>query len=118
MSEKPEKPMGVPEWTLGDRLRKSIEHAGVGVGEMAEYLEVDRNTVSNYIHDKVRVPGAVIRLWAIRTGVPLEWLRTGSSPFGPNGGGTSKTALRDLTEAKRNRATRNTRGYFEAPIAA
>lgn len=76
-----------PEWTLGDRLRKALEDSGTGVGEMADLLEVKRNTVSNYIHDKVRVPGAVVQVWATRTNVPLEWLRTGDSSLSPNGGG-------------------------------
>ena len=82
---------GVPEWTKGDRLGKALDYAHVSVAEMAEYLDVSRNTVGNYINDRTRVPGAVMRLWAMRTGVPLEWLETGDTPKrprpdGPDGG--------------------------------
>jgi len=34
------------DWTLGDRLGKSLKFAGVSAQDMAEYLGVARNTVS------------------------------------------------------------------------
>jgi hypothetical protein len=39
----------VPAWDLADRLRKTLRESGVGVQEMADYLEVSRNTVSAWI---------------------------------------------------------------------
>jgi hypothetical protein len=71
---------GVPEWTLGDRLGKALDFAEINVGEMADELECSRNTVSNYTNDHVKVPGSVLKVWALRTGVPLEWLKTGVEP--------------------------------------
>lgn len=89
MSEQPT--TGIPAWTIGDRLRKALEEAGIGNQEMADYLEVSRNTIGAYIHDRTRIPGPALRLWAMRTGVPIEWLRTGEgeAPHMPGGGGKS-----------------------------
>lgn len=83
-------PFGVPEWTKGDRLAKALHFAGIGIAEMADYLGVSRNTVGNYVNDRTRVPKPVLTLWAMRTGVPFEWLesgeRQGPRPGGPDGG--------------------------------
>jgi transcriptional regulator with XRE-family HTH domain len=66
-----------PTWTLGDRLRKSANLAGLNITAMAEYLGVTRQTVSAWIQGH-RTPGPMaLRLWAVRTGVPLEWLTEG-----------------------------------------
>lgn len=71
-----------------DRLNKALTVAGISSNEMADYLGVGRNTISNYINGRTRPRKATIRDWARRTGVPCEWLETGHiSPDGPNGGG-------------------------------
>jgi transcriptional regulator with XRE-family HTH domain len=45
--------------------------------DMAGYLGVTRQTVSAWLTDN-RAPGPMaMRLWALRTGVPLEWLERG-----------------------------------------
>jgi transcriptional regulator with XRE-family HTH domain len=67
----------IPSWTLGDRLDKALHDAGMGKQEMADFLEVSRNTVGAYCADRQRPSGAVLRAWALRTGVPLEWLKRG-----------------------------------------
>ena len=71
----------IPEWTLADRLRKSLEHAGVTSAEMASYLEVHRNTVSNWIYGHARPPASAVKLWAMRCGVPYEWLTSDDTPM-------------------------------------
>lgn len=78
---------GVPEFHLGDRLNKALAHAGMSHQEMAEYLGVTRNTVGNYIGLRTPVTLGTLRLWALRTGVDMEWLQTGVMPGnqGPNG---------------------------------
>jgi transcriptional regulator with XRE-family HTH domain len=63
-----------PAWDTADLLRKALRHAGVGVGEMAEYLGVERNTVSRYINGHVKPDVRTMRLWAMRCGVPYESL--------------------------------------------
>jgi len=66
-----------PVWTMGDRLRKAREHAGIGVSEMAELLLSSRSTVNNYETDKTRLTDVKLRRWAEVTGVPASWLVTG-----------------------------------------
>lgn len=80
----------VPEWDLADRLTKSLRVAGMSAQEMADYLEVHRNSVSAWINGRVKPSGQTIRLWALRTGVPHKWLKEGiesDRPDGPSGGG-------------------------------
>ena len=63
-----------PSFDEADRLRKALRESGVSVQEMAEYLGVSRNTVSRWINGAVPPKAHVMRLWALRTGVPYEWL--------------------------------------------
>jgi transcriptional regulator with XRE-family HTH domain len=84
MSASPEE-LQIPEWDLCDRLAKSLRTADMSVGDMAEYFDVHRNTVSGWVHGRIRVDTRTLRLWAMRTGVPYEWLRDGTAPS--NGGG-------------------------------
>jgi transcriptional regulator with XRE-family HTH domain len=69
----------VPEWDLADRMRKSLRVSGVGVQEMADYLDVARNTVSTWINGKIVPSTQTQRLWALRCGVSYEWLHSGST---------------------------------------
>lgn len=63
-----------PQWDLADRMRKALREADVGVQEMADYLGVARNTVSNWINGRIEPRHQTLLLWAMRTGVSLEWL--------------------------------------------
>ena len=58
-------------------MRIALRHADMGAGEMAEYLGVGRNTVSTWINGRITPGKQSLRLWSMRTGVPLEWLETG-----------------------------------------
>lgn len=75
-----EQQLSVPTWTLGDRMHKALRSADMGVSEMADYLGVARNTVSTWIHDKIRPSKQTLRLWSMRTGVSLTWIETGQCP--------------------------------------
>ncbi|MGV0868469.1 helix-turn-helix domain-containing protein [Corynebacterium kalidii] len=61
-------------------MRKALEVSGVTALEMSEYLDISRFTVSRYINGKADAPLQAVRLWALRTGVPFEWLQTGKTP--------------------------------------
>ena len=67
--------LAVPAWTLGDRLRKAREFAGLEQGELAEQIGISRGTVSNYElgHGQRPPKRLVVRAWAEATGVPLDW---------------------------------------------
>lgn len=70
----------VPEWTLGDRLRKAREVAGLEQGELAGRMGVARGTVHNYESDATtKVKRPYLREWAHVTGVSLHWLETGEA---------------------------------------
>lgn len=73
----------VPTFDLADRLGKALQYGDVSVQEMARELGVSRNTVGNYINRRTNVPRAVMIVWALRTGVPLEWLQYGTDPSAP-----------------------------------
>jgi transcriptional regulator with XRE-family HTH domain len=64
----------VPEFDEADRMRKALRVAHVPVNDMADYLGVSRNTVSRWINGTVPPKAGVLRAWAMRTGVPYEWL--------------------------------------------
>lgn len=68
-----------PEWDLADRMRKSLRHADIGVAEMASYLGVSPASVSNWINGHNRPSKPTQRLWAMRCGVPLNWLLEGEA---------------------------------------
>jgi transcriptional regulator with XRE-family HTH domain len=72
---------------LPDRLGKALSVAGVPSNDMADYLGISRTTISNYINGRTEPKKQTLRLWAVRTGVPLEWLETGhldGEDGGPN----------------------------------
>jgi len=63
-----------------DRLNKALEFSGISSNEMAEHLDVSRTTISNYINGRTEPKRSTLRDWAMRTGVPLEWLESGKFP--------------------------------------
>lgn len=65
---------GVPEWTLGDRLRKAREVAGLSQQQLATELGVARRTISAYEVGERTPRAVVVRAWAIRCSVPENWL--------------------------------------------
>jgi transcriptional regulator with XRE-family HTH domain len=67
-------------------MRKALQHSDTGIQEMADYLGVSRNSASNWINDRITPKTQTMRLWALRTGVPLEWLLTGETPMEWGGG--------------------------------
>lgn len=79
----------MPQWHVGDFLRKARESAGLDQAELAAALGISRATVTNYERNKVKPRRAVVMAWAMRTGVPFEWLQGQESPRqgGPDGGG-------------------------------
>ncbi|HXR41759.1 MAG TPA: helix-turn-helix transcriptional regulator [Acidothermaceae bacterium] len=88
MTELPRAEGGViPEWTMGDRLRKAREHAGLQQQELADEVGISRNSISSYELDHTKPQRPTLLLWALRCGVPLEWIVTGrvtvSDPDGP-----------------------------------
>ena len=68
------------EFDQADRIRRALRVSGVSVQDLADALEVSRNTVGNWIngHGPVRV-SHLMAIAAI-TGAPFAWLKDGNSP--------------------------------------
>jgi transcriptional regulator with XRE-family HTH domain len=88
--------VGIPQWDLADRMRKTLRASGMGVQEIADEFGVSRNTVGAWING-ANIPSPVaLRLWAMRFGVPLEWLVDGTEPTdGPSPRGGKKLPQKD-----------------------
>jgi transcriptional regulator with XRE-family HTH domain len=72
----------VPDWTIGDRLRKARRAASIGSASMAETLGVTRQTVAAYESDRSPINRRTMIAWSFVCGVPLEWLSDGLCPPG------------------------------------
>jgi DNA-binding XRE family transcriptional regulator len=73
-----EMPAGdVPQWTLGDRMRKAREHAGLKQSELAKEIGIGRTSVVSYESGRKTPSRPVLLSWAMRCGVDHGWL-TGS----------------------------------------
>ncbi|MGH7338909.1 MAG: helix-turn-helix domain-containing protein [Candidatus Rokuibacteriota bacterium] len=68
----------VPTWTLGWRLQRALDFAGVSVQDMADELDVSRGTISRWCNDHGSPPRSIyLRAWATRCRVPMVWLQYG-----------------------------------------
>ncbi|MEX0158206.1 helix-turn-helix transcriptional regulator [Microbacterium sp. LMI11-1-1.1] len=74
------------EFDAADRIRRAMRVADVGVTELAKALDVNRNTVGNWINGHTIPRRRDLMAIAMRTGFPLAWLETGEAP---HDGGTS-----------------------------
>lgn len=65
----------IPQWTLGDRLRKIRRHAGIGQTEFAQTLGTNQKTYASWETDKSapRDVVAVAKRIELSTGVPAAW---------------------------------------------
>jgi transcriptional regulator with XRE-family HTH domain len=72
----------IPTWTLGDRLRKAREHAGLMQAELAAKIGISRASIINYETGRHIPSRPVLLSWALSCGVDLGWL-AGEPPTGP-----------------------------------
>lgn len=96
----------IPEWDMTDRLNKSLKSAGISVATAATYFDVHRNTVSGWLHGRINPDIRTLRLWALMTGVPFEWLKDGIEPHhpgGPDDGATGQTSQPTDLDTRRRR---------------
>ena len=78
--------MMTPTWTLGDRLRKARDVAGLTQAEMADALvargfRASRQAITNWETDAAqpRRMMDIIDAWAAITEVDVAWLLTGAT---------------------------------------
>lgn len=70
----------VPEFTLGDRLRKARELSGLEMQQLADQIDIHRQTVARYESGQATPKRHVMLSWSMATGVSVEWISTGSQP--------------------------------------
>ncbi|MGG7466031.1 helix-turn-helix domain-containing protein [Plantibacter sp. YIM 135347] len=75
--DRPSKWLELHDFTLGDRMRKTLDVQGQTVAGAAEYLGVTRGTVGNWLNDRIRPSRQTLLLWADLNGVSMQWLETG-----------------------------------------
>jgi len=80
-----------PEWTLGERIRKARDFAGLDQAELAALVDATRTTVSNWETGATSPNQRKVRRVAMVTGVAVDWLRDGHGPFW-GGDGNSVTS--------------------------
>lgn len=68
---------GVPQFSQRHRMALALETASMSREEMATELGVHRNTINNWMKGAVQPPRSALIAWALRTGVPFDWLLTG-----------------------------------------
>ena len=67
-----------------------MREARLSVQDMADYFDVHRNTISGWLHGRINPDTRTLRLWAFRTSVPYEWIKTGEGLPGGPGPGTDQ----------------------------
>ena len=73
----PQSETEVPQWDVADRMGKALRSSGVKPAQMALYLGVHRNTITNYTSGRVTPSRATLIAWADITRRPLDWIETG-----------------------------------------
>lgn len=68
------------EFDFADRVLKAMRIAELSAVEVADALEVSRNTVGAWINGRNQPRRRDLRRFAEVTGVPLQWLETGKAP--------------------------------------
>ena len=98
----------IPEWDTADRMRKALRDQGMSVNDMADYLDVRRETISKWLTGKITPSTQTLRVWAMRTGVPYEWLTwsEGYDPRDPEPSSSDYLAIVLDIHQKRKMATR------------
>ncbi|HWA67244.1 MAG TPA: helix-turn-helix transcriptional regulator [Mycobacteriales bacterium] len=84
----------VPEWTIGDRLRKARETTNLDRQAFATDLGIARNTLTKYETGDRLPPRPLLIAWCVRTGVSMTWVMTGNAAD-PSPDGDGWRARRD-----------------------
>lgn len=86
----------IPEFQLGDRMALALRNTGHSVQDAADYFGCSRQTIGNWINNRIQPSLGDLRLWAMWTGVPLVWLQTGVAPH-PEPSGEADNVTRSFT---------------------
>ena len=83
----------VPEFDIGDRMRKAREHAELSQAQIAAEIGVGRTSIIGYETNRMKPSRPVVRAWSFRCGVPYEWIcHADTEPCGPKNGVSSQVS--------------------------
>lgn len=98
----------IPQITQGDRMRKARELTGMSQHEFADELGVSAKTVWSAEAGEHGVRQITLNAWALATGVPIEWMKTGIVPTWDDGddglGADDETRTRNILLASQTDA--------------
>jgi transcriptional regulator with XRE-family HTH domain len=89
----------VPEFTLGDRLRRAREACGYTQTELADLIGISQRSVSSYEADDTVPNLMTLRLWALFSQVSEPWLAFGDA--------TATAPMPATWKTRKPRATRS-----------
>jgi len=89
-----------PEWTLGDRIYKTRRSTGLSQAEFAETIGISRRSLGKYENDQTVPNKAVLLSMALFAGVPVDWLRFGTT----SDQGNPPTICNTMPQSARRRA--------------
>jgi transcriptional regulator with XRE-family HTH domain len=70
----------VPEFTMGDRIRRARMNAGLKQQDIEDETGISRNSVTAWEHDARMPSAALLRVLANYLHVPVEWIIQGTTP--------------------------------------
>jgi transcriptional regulator with XRE-family HTH domain len=74
-----------PRFELRHRMALALEHGQVSKEAMADEVGCGVTTIRNYLRGRTVPSRAVLIAWALRCGVPFDWLALGiEHPNGPD----------------------------------
>ena len=68
----------IPEWTVGERLRKAREDSGLSQEDLGREISVSKRQIVYYENNSKTPKHGEFLLWQMITRVPAEWLKTGA----------------------------------------
>lgn len=84
----------VPSFELRHRLQLARESAGYTRRELADAMDISRNSVLNAESGRTIPRKIVLNAWALACGVPVTWIVTGEHP---DGGDNPTSGLRIIS---------------------
>lgn len=70
----------IPSFEMRHRLQLAREFAGLDRQELADRMEISRNSVLNAETGRTVPRKIVLNTWAMACGVPVSWIVTGNPP--------------------------------------
>ncbi|WP_313673304.1 helix-turn-helix transcriptional regulator [Mycolicibacterium sp.] len=70
----------IPSFEMRHRLQLAREYAGLSRSQLANRMEISRNSVLNGETGRTVPRKIVLNAWAMACGVPVSWLLTGEPP--------------------------------------